>query len=417
MIAKTIVSLLLALAFSSCPSALLAQSQTTGRISGTVQDQNGAAIARAEVTAINLATEDERKVVTDSEGNYSVLLLPPGLYRVSIRATGFKRAFIENVPVIITQTTVEEAKLEVGELKESVTINTAPSLIQRDGPQLGRVVDSRAVSELPLATRNFTQILGLSPGTSTELPDNTAVGRNSQMISVNGARATQNNYEINGVDANNIRNNNAVRVAVPAPETIQEFKVQTSLYDVTFGRSGGGNIQAITRSGANDFHGAAYEYFLNDALTANNPFLKAAGVKRPVLKRNIFGGLLGGRLKRDKAFFFISYQGTRERNVASDNSLSSSVLIAQGLTNVRSEQILKQTFNVPSVSPIALALLNAKLPNGQFLIHTPQADGRYSGSVPSRYQEDQFNTNFDWRINQQNWLTAKFFFSNAPQTL
>src|SRR5437667_683762 len=219
MIAKTIVSLLLALAFSSCPSALLAQSQTTGRISGTVQDQNGAAIARAEVTAINLATEDERKVVTDSEGNYSVLLLPPGLYRVSIRATGFKRAFIENVPVIITQTTVEEAKLEVGELKESVTINTAPSLIQRDGPQLGRVVGSRAVSELPLATRNFTQILGLSTGAATYLPDSTFLGRNTQTISVNGARVTQNSFQLNGVDATTMGTAGAILVAVPAPET------------------------------------------------------------------------------------------------------------------------------------------------------------------------------------------------------
>ena len=104
--------------------------------------------------------------------------------------------------------------------------------------------------------------------------------------------------------------------------------MQTSLYDATFGRSGGGNIQAVTKSGANDFHGAAYEYFRNDAFNANNPFLKAAGVKRPVLKRNVFGGLLGGPIKRDKVFFFGSYQGTRERNGASLNSLSSNVLIA-----------------------------------------------------------------------------------------
>src|SRR5205807_3286604 len=152
----------------------------------------------------------------------------------------------------------------------------------------------------------FTQILGLSPGTAVDLPDNTALGRNAQNISVNGARTTQNSYQINGVDANNIRNNNFQRISVPAPETIQEFKVQTSLYDATFGRSGGGNVQAVTKSGANDFHGSAYEYFRDEALNANNPFLKAAGVKRPLLKRNVFGALLGGRIKRDKAFFFIS---------------------------------------------------------------------------------------------------------------
>src|SRR5262249_16245540 len=233
--------------------------------------------------------------------------------------------------------------------------------------------------------------------------------------SVNGARSTQNNYQLNGVDANNIRNNNFQRIAVPAPETIQEFKVQTSLYDATFGRSGGGNIQAVTKSGANDFHGAAYEYFRNAAPNANNPFLKAAGVKRPVLTRNVFGGFLGGPIKRDKAFFFGSYQGTRERNGASINSLSSNVLIAQGLTDDRSEQKLKTTFGVPAIDPIALNLLNTKLPNGQFLIPTPQANGRYSGSAISTYHEDQFNADVDYHITRKNSLAAKVFFLNSPQ--
>src|SRR5204863_9178398 len=124
---------------------------------------------------------------------------------------------------------------------DPVVILFAP-FVKREGPQLGRVVDSRAVSELPLATRNFTQILALSPGTSVALPDNTALGRNSQNVSVNGARVTQNNFELNGIDANRIDTNSATSLAVPAPETIQEFKVQTSLYEPNFGRGGGGNV-------------------------------------------------------------------------------------------------------------------------------------------------------------------------------
>ncbi len=403
------------LLLSSVPA--LAQTATTGRIDGSVKDTKGAVIARAEIIVTSRATSEARKVVADDAGDFAVLLLPPGIYRVSVTASGFKQALMDDVEVIITQTSVVNAVLEVGNLKESVTISTAPSLIQRDGPQLGRVVDSRAVSELPLATRNFTQILGLSPGTAVDLPDNTAVGRNSQNISVNGARTTQNNYQINGVDANFIRNNNLINLAVPAPETIQEFKVQTSLYDATFGRSGGGNIQAITRSGSNGFHGAIYQYFRDDALNANNPFLKAAGVKRPILRRNVLGGVLGGPIKRDKIFFFGSYQGTRERNGASVNSLSSDVLVAPGLTNDRSDQTLRKTFNVRSINPVALALLNAKLPSGQFLIPTPQPNGRYSGSAPSRNQDDQCNVNFDYQINERNWLVGKSFFSNAPQTL
>src|SRR5205085_3963518 len=123
-------------------------------------------------------------------------------------------------------------------------------------------------SGLPLATRNFTQILGLSPGTATYLPDNDALGRNTQTISVNGARVTQNGVQLNGVDAASMGTTGVVLVGVPAPESVQEFKVQTSLYDATFGRAGGGNVQIVTRSGSNALHGAVYQYFRNEALNA-----------------------------------------------------------------------------------------------------------------------------------------------------
>ena len=427
MITKNAIALFsVSLLLSVCTLSAVAQSQTTGRISGTVKDQRGALIVGAEVTVSSKATAEERRVTTDHEANYAVPLLPPGIYSVRIAAHGFNSILFDSVQVVITETTAVNAKLTVtGVIVDPVTVRITP-LIQRDGPQLGRVVDSRSVSELPLATRNFTQILALSPGTSVSLPDNTALGRNSQNVSVNGARVTQNDFEINGIDANNLATNAAASVAVPAPESIQEFKVQTSLYPATFGRGGGGNVQAVTKSGGNTFHGAAYEYFRNDALNANNPFLKAAGVSRPTLRRNVFGGLLGGPIKADRLFFFISYQGTREHNGASPNSLTSNVLIAPGLTDNRSPQTLLTIFrprsapNAPpatSINPVALALLNARLPNGQFLIPTPQLDGHYSGSAVSSYREDQFNTNVDYRINEKDWLAIRFFFSAAPQFL
>jgi hypothetical protein len=400
-----------------------AQSQTTGRIAGTVKDQHRAVIIGAEVTVTSLATAEQRKVSTDNAGNYDVSLLPPGTYRISVTANGFKKADVGSVRVVITETSPLDVDLIAGTLTEEAVVSAAGLLIQNHDAQLGRVVDSRAVSELPLATRNFTQILALSPGTFAALPDNTALGRNSQSVSVNGARGTQNNFQINGIDANSLSFNGAESVAVPAPETIQEFKVQTSLYDATYGRGAGGNVQAVTRSGSNSFHGAAYEYFRNDALNANNPFLKAAAVPRPTLQSNIFGGVLGGPIKADRSFFFVSYQGTRQRNGASDNSLTSSVLVAKGLTDDRSQQNLLATFiprlpnGLPatSIHPSALALLNIKLPGGGFLIPTPQADGRYSGSAISTFREDQFNTNVDYRAGEKDWLALKFFFSNAPQ--
>lgn len=409
-----------------CAATALGQGQTTGRIAGTVSDQHGDLIAGAQLTVKSKTTGEERTATTDDRGNYIVSLLAPGTYQVRVSARGFSSVVFDSVQVVITETTTANAELTVaGVIIDPVTVNIAP-LIQTDGPHLGRVVNSRAVSELPLATRNFTQILTLSPGTSVSLPDNTALGRNSQNVSVNGARVTQNDFEINGIDANNLATNAAASVAVPAPESILEFKVQTSLYPPAFGRGAGGNIQAVTKSGGNDFHGAAYEYFQNDALNANNPFLKAAGVRRPVLQRNIFGGLVGGPIKVDRLFFFGSYQGTHERNGASPNSLASSVLIAPGLTDNRSQQTLLATFRprsspsappATSINPVALALLNAKLPNGQFLIPTPQPDGHYSGSAISSYREDQFNTNVDYRINEKSSVAVRFFFSNAPQFL
>src|SRR5713226_6170087 len=221
--------------------------------------------------------------------------------------------------------------LAVGSQADTIIVNGSHPLLQTDGPQLGRVVGSRAVAELPLASRNFTQILTLSPGTASHLPDSTAVGRNSQAISVNGARVTQNSFQINGIDATTMGSQGPILVALPAPESIEEFKVQTSLYDASYGRSGGANIQVLTKSGGDTFHGNAYEYFRNEALDANNPFLKAAGLGRPLLRRNVFGGVLGGPIRKKRAFFFVSYQGARERNAASIiNSISSNVLVAPG---------------------------------------------------------------------------------------
>jgi len=372
----------------------------------------------AEVQVVNEATREKWKVVTEEAANFSFVLLPPGLYRIGVAAERFKTTVLNDVPVRITETTTISVSLAVGSQVEKVIVNGSPPLLQTDGPQLGRVVDSRAVAGLPLATRNFTQILTLSSGTASYLPDSTAVGRNTQAVSVNGARVTQNFFQINGIDATTMGTNGPILVAVPAPETIEEFKVQTSLYDATYGRSGGANIQLVTKSGGNEIHGGAYEYFRNEALNATNPFLTAAGLARPLLRRNVFGGVFGGPIRKNRAFFFVSCQGSRERNAASIiNSTSSTVLVAPGLTDDRSAATLEKTFGIAAIDTASLALLNAKLPNGQFVIPTPQANGLFSGSTPSNFQENQFNSNADFRLSSSNSLTVKFFFANTSQFL
>jgi hypothetical protein len=410
---RFVLASLLTACASDCVSG-----QTTGRITGVVKDSSGGVIVGAEVQAVNEGTGEKWRVVTDDAGNLFFVLLPPGLYQIDVSVESFKTTVLNDVPVRITETTTINVSLAVGSRVEKVFVNGSPPLLQTDGPQLGRVVDSRAVAGLPLATRNFTQILTLSPGTASYLPDSTAVGRNTQAISVNGARVTQNFFQINGIDATTMGTNGPILVAVPAPETIEEFKVQTSLYDATYGRSGGANIQLVTKSGGNQIHGDGYEYFQNEALNANNPFLKAAGLARPLLRRNVFGGALGGPIRKNRAFLFISYQGSRERNAASIiNSISSNVLVAPGLTDDRSAATLEKTFSITVIDTASLALLNAKLPNGQFAIPTPQANGLFSGSSPSNFQENQLNSNADFRISNNNTLAAKFFFANTSQFL
>jgi hypothetical protein len=394
--------------------------QTTGRIAGTVRDQSGAVIANTQVTVTQIATGAVRRATSSEAGIYEVPLLAPGIYRVSVAAPGLRTALFESVKVTITETTTVDADLIVGSVAESITVTSSPPLVQAGGPQLGRAVDSRGVAELPLATRNFTQILSLSPGTATFLPDSTALGRNTQAISVNGARVTQNNLQINGVDANTMGTNGAILVAVPAPESIDQFKVQTSLYDASYGRAGGGNIQIVTKSGSNQFRGAAYGDLRNDALNATNPFLKAAGAGRPILRRNVLGGTLGGPVRKETAFFFLSYQDSRERNGASlINSLSSNVPVAVGLTNDRSAQTLSTTFSVPisNINPAALALLNARLPGGQFAIPTPAADGTYTASTPSTFREDQFNVNVESRLGPRGSIVARMFFAHSSMNV
>jgi len=192
---------------SSVP--VLGQTQTTGRIVGTITDEKGAGIPGAEVAVTNKTSGEERNVVSNESGDFIVPLLPAATYTVVVTSNGFKKFLADDVKVAITETTTLNALLNVGSVTESVTVVATPPIVQTENSQLGRVVDSRAVSELPLATRNFTQILSLSPGAATYLPDNTAVGRNSQNISVNGARVTNNNFQINGVDANSMGTNSA----------------------------------------------------------------------------------------------------------------------------------------------------------------------------------------------------------------
>lgn len=392
----------------------IAQAQTTARIAGTVRDVQGAAISKAEVMAEDAATAERRAATTDESGSYVLTALAPGDYQITIAAPGFASALFSNVRAEISETATLNVFLKVAGATAEVTVNDAPPLIQSSSAEIGLAIDTRTLSAMPLPTRNFLQLAALSPGVSMPLINNNAIGRNTPNFSVNGARTSQNNLQINGVDANDISAHDFNAVAIPAPESIGELVVLTSMYDASVGGAGG-SVQVVTKSGGNALHGNVYEYFRNTALNANDPNLKAVTLGRPVLRRNVYGATVGGPIRKDRAFFFLSYQGAREANGATDQSLYKSVLIADGLTDDRSEATLLNTFKVPAIDPTALGLLNARLPGGQFLIPTPQQDGRVTGTAVSTYHEEQFNTNFNYTFGSADSLAAKFFFADAPQ--
>lgn len=395
-------------------SYLSGQTQTSGRIAGTIRDAQGAVIIGAEVVVENPATAEKHSVLSDSTGNYSVLQLPPATYQVDMHASGFTPATYRDVSVGPSATTTINAVLQIARGNVELTVTDTVASVRSDSSELASTIDAPLLEALPLPSRNLLQLLTIAPGVSAPLTNNNAIGRNSPNVSVNGARLTQNSYQINGVDSGDVSLHALADVAVPAPETVSNVNVATSMYDAT-SSGAGGDVQIVTKNGTNAFHGGWYEYFRNEALNANDANLKAAGERRPVMRRNVYGALLGGPIRKDRAFFFASYQGSREANGATDQSLYKDVLIAPGLTDDRSATTLMATFRVPRIDPISLHLLTARLPNGQFLIPTPQTpEGVVTGTALSTFHEEQFNANVDYRLGANDTASAKFFLAHAP---
>ena len=400
-----------------------AQSPTTGQIAGVVRDPSGAFVTGAKV-ALTSSAGIERETTTGADGHYIYPLLPPGIYTVKIETSGFKPFTAQNVEVRITEYSEVDATLGLAGSSQTVEVTSETPLVETSTVTTGRVIDEVAVSELPLPTRNYTQILGLSPGAGQNLARTTDLGRGDLDFYVNGQRDTSNNVLLDGTIIDSPGTNSTPSLAVPSPDSIQEFIVQTSMYDATQGRNTGGDLNVVTKSGTNSYHGALFEFLRNRVLNANDFFLNEAGLPRPELTRNQFGGTFGGLIWKNKTYFFVSYQGTRERNGASQNSLTA-LNIPQGLTNDRSTatlDALATTYGVTTIDPTALMLLQAQLPNGAYAIPSQATNGVVNSgtvltpiSTTSRFSEDQFNVNIDHKITESNKLRGTFFYSQDPQ--
>lgn len=436
------------------------QGGATGAISGSVVDTSGGSVAEAEIQIIDTRTESlARRVATNADGSFVAPLLPPGTYIVVVNKSGFAEAKASGIEVHVTETTKVTITLKPGAVSEKVEISAQITSVETTNAATGQSLGTETVRELPLATQNYQQLLTLSSGAQSELNASAQLGRGNVRVIVNGQREDNNNYLIEGISATDYNVAQATYVPLPNPDVIQEFKVQTSLYDASQGRNGGGNVNAILKSGTREFHGDLYEFFRNDVLNANDYFLNAASQKRPPVKQNIFGGSLGGPVGREKyGFFFVNYQGTRQRSALSPGTQINNPgfpILPSNRTSPTFASDLAAIFSTPATAPTAInrkgcpaspiaidpvivSLLQFKSnqfsdPGGYLIPSVPGTPGVSVDpdtcqvslntaplivSKPGKYTDDQFTANWDREFHgAQDKVSARFFFSDSESLL
>ena len=290
---------------------------TGGRILGRVADSSGAVLANVKVTAQNDANGISRDTQTSANGDYVFPEISVGTYTVSFDLSGFKTDIRKNVTLDINQVITLNMTMQVGTSNEVVEVTSEAPLVDTTSTQLGAVVNDRAVSQLPLNARDTYQFLQLQPGVMSTVGSSNSVIYGSDRagaVSVNGGRGRSNNFSVNGGDANDQFVN--LPTVQPSPDSIEEFRVLTNTFDAEYGRNSGSVVNVVTKSGTNNFHGNIYEFFRNTKLNAN-PYcltsIDGVACDKPQFNQNQFGGTFGGPIRKDKTFFFTSYEGRRIR--------------------------------------------------------------------------------------------------------
>jgi len=454
--------------------------QTLGSINGTVLDGTGAAVPGSTVTVTDAEIGVTRTTTASSNGYFQVFNLPIGIYKVSATHDGFDTTALIGISVKEAQATTLKVNLKVGEATTSVDVSANPMLNATDATN-GYTLDSAQIQQTPLATGSFTQLAVLSPGVNAELLSGvgTNAGLGNQPVWANGQRDTSNTFQVNGVDATNLFNgksassdtsqrynfnigegsavggaiqegssvygSNGNSLPTPPPEFLQELRVNVSMYDAQQGATSGAQIDANTVTGTNKLHGQIYGSIANSALNADPFFFKQDAIlatqgvgsfpqslKNPPLHRWTTGGTLGGPVIKNKLFFFVAYQHLYD----SDQSTGLTQFnVPAGLTNDRSTTGLTAaatawnkgtpiTGFALDPTGVAEALLNATLPNGQYLIPSPQpGTGSYAYGVPnvtllgtSTLIGDQATASLDYDVTKTDRLSFKYYYQNDPDT-
>ncbi len=412
------------------------QGGATGAITGTVQDPSGAVVANASVRITNQETGVlERSLQTGPDGSFTAQLLPVGTYSVSVQAAGFSEGKFADIAVRVTETTRMTAKLSTQAVQQKIEVQAEVQTVDTTDATTGQAIEANTIRALPLATQNFQQLLTLSSGAQSELNAAAQLGRGNVRIQVNGQREDNNNYLLEGVSVTDYNVAELTNTPLPNPDVVQEFKVQTSLYDASQGRNGGGNINAILKSGTQSFHGDVYEFFRNTVLDANEYFLKQTGSPRPVIQQNIFGGSLGGPVSPagKLGFFFFNYSGTRQRSGDSPGTLISTFVpyVPASLRGTANAGALAAAFGASKADPVAVNLLAFQsnqfgAPANGYLFPLPNVPAgttagtpvQFTVSKPGKFTDDQLTANWDHEFrNSKDSVAARFFFSNSEQDI
>ena len=448
-----LVIVTIALVFSN---RVRSQTASTGALTGVTLDPTGAVLTGVVVRLVKQDTNAIQSATSDKDGRFNFLLLPPGRYELQASNTGSDTLIASaTIDISVTEVVHLELHLRLATVFSNIKVYAEAATIQTDSSALGKVVNETAVSDLPLVTRNFAQIVSLSPGVSTGVYNAGELGlggtalsqiaKSSDGIYVHGARSYDNNFQVDGISVSDVQGSAAGSggIPIPNPDSIQEFKIQTGLYDAGYGRYGGANVSVITKTGSNAFHGTVFEFLRNKVLNANDFFLNQTGQPRPVLNQNQFGFALSGPIKKDKLLFFGSYQGTYQVNgIAAGQSRTACTasLSEPPLTNDRTPAELGKIFggmtgaqggtaikpDGSNINPVALALLNFKLPDGSLLIPTPQtvaptkllAQEVFSVfSDPCHFDENQFSTNVDYLTRLNGRIAVRFLLADDGEDI
>jgi hypothetical protein len=300
-----------ALAISILMPALLSAQGASGRIVGRVADPTGAVLSAVKISLVNEATGINREATTSDSGDFTFVDVAPGTYTVQFELTGFKKNLQKGVIVDVNQVVTLNSTLQIGASQETVDVTSEAPQVDTTSTQLGAVINDRSVNELPLNTRDTYQFLQLQPGVQAQLGSSGSLFAGSDdpgSVSVNGGRTRANNFSVNGGDANDQFVNTPT--IQPTPDAVEEFRVITNTFDAEYGRNSGSVVNVITKSGGNTFHGNVYEYFRNTILDSRG----YPDTTKPQLNQNQFGGTFGGPIKKDRTFFFASFEGRRIRN-------------------------------------------------------------------------------------------------------